>query len=244
MLDIEPLFKVIDVAALDLLGAPLLPPAVGPIFQKKLDDLQRLIENMKLLDHHESFFLLKNCFSIPRVMYLLRCAPCFMCPNILDKFDLKLREGLQAILNVTLDDRAWNVAALPVKYGGLGIRKTRDLAVPTFLSSAFGSNAVAGTLLPESIVEKDYAFYAMAADEWMKSLDLAEDNSKLPLDKSIQELWDAPMCKRKFDALMDSGNSEEKAILLSTSSEDSSPWVHAAPISSFGSMQLQSLLWG
>ena len=80
---------------------------------------------------------------------------------MLEKFDMKLRESLQAVLNVTLDDRAWNVASLPVRLGGLGIRKATDLAVPTFLSSAYGSNAVAGTLLPESIVEKDYAFYAM-----------------------------------------------------------------------------------
>ena len=147
---------------------------------------------------------------------------------------MKLRESLQAVLNVTLDDRAWNVASLPVRLGGLGIRKASDLAVPTFLSSAYGSNAVAGTLLPESIAEKEYAFYAMAAGEWKKSLDLEIDSEEGPVDKSVQELWDAPLCKKKFDLLVESGDSEEKAILLSTSAEDASAWVHAAPITSLG----------
>ena len=233
LLKIEPLFKVIGIASLDLLGAPLLPPAVEPFLEKKLEDLSRLTEKLKLLDNHEAFFLLKNCFSMPKIMYLLRCAPCFMCPDTLERFDLMLRSSLQAVLNVTLDDRAWEVATLPVRLGGLGIRKASDLAVPTFLSSAFGSNAVAGTLLQESIVKKDYAFYAMAALEWKKSLDLDRE-SEGPVDKSIQELWDALVCKKKFDSLVDSGNSEEKAILLSTSADDASAWVHAAPISSLG----------
>ena len=204
-----------------------------PTLEKKLEDLSRLTDKLKLLDNHEAFFLLKNCFSMPKIMYLLRCAPCFMCPDILKSFDMILRYSLQAVLNVTIDDRAWEVATLPVKLGGLGIRKASDLAVPTFLSSAFGSTAVAGTLLPESITEKEYSFYAMAAIEWKKSLDLDSDNED-PVDKSVQELWDAPICKKKFECLVDSGNSEEKAILMSTSAEDASAWVHAAPISSLG----------
>ena len=164
LLKIEPLFKVIGIASLDLLGAPLLPPAVEPFLEKKLEDLSRLNEKLMLLDNHDAFFLLKNCFSLPKIMYLLRCAPCFMCPDTLERFDLMLRSSLQAVLNVTLNDRAWEVATLPVRLGGLGIRKASDLAVPTFLSSAFGSNAVAGTLLQESIVSR--TIYFMPWQHW------------------------------------------------------------------------------
>ena len=38
--------------------------------------------------------------------------------------------------------------------------------------------------------------------------------------------------KKKYYSLLNNGSLEEKAILLSTSSEDASAWVHAAPISS------------
>ena len=56
--------------------------------------------------------------------------------------------------------------------GGLGIRLASDLAVPAFLSSAFGSKSVVDTLLPESMLKKDYSFVVNAFGEWKKSLSL------------------------------------------------------------------------
>ena len=64
-------------------------------------------------------------------------------------------------------------------------------------------------------------------------LNLPEDGQE-PLDKSAQELWDTPLCKKKFQQLMDDANAEEKAILLSTSSENASCWVHSVPVTSLG----------
>ena len=55
-----------------------------------------------------------------------------------------------------------------------------------------------------------------------------------PLNRSVQELLDSPINKMKFQQLLDNGNSEEKAILLSTSSENASCWVHSVPVNSLG----------
>ena len=232
---VEPKFKEVKLESLELLGAPLLPSAVEPVLLEKLDDLSRFSENLKLLDYHDAFFLLKNCFSIPRVMYYLRCAPCFLRPDILDRYDMTIKKCLQSFINTALhdNDRAWRIAKLPVAFGGLGIRLASDLAVPAFISSCFGSDTVASTLLPESTTKKEYSFLADAVEEWKKILDLGEDG-EVPADRSVQEKWDTPICKMEFDALMKSGTCEETAILQATSSEDSSAWVHAMPIRALG----------
>ena len=64
-------------------------------------------------------------------------------------------------------------------------------------------------------------------------LDLPEDVQE-PVDKSVQEKWDSPICKMKFQLLLDNGSAEEKSILLSSSSENASCWVHSVPVSSLG----------
>ena len=65
-------------------------------------------------------------------------------------------------------------------------------------------------------------------------MDGQEKSQDLPKDRSVQKLWDEPRSRLRYEGLLQNGNSEEKVILLSTSSEDSSAWVHAVPISSLG----------
>ena len=63
-------------------------------------------------------------------------------------FDDTQRRMLEDILNIGLDGAAWDQASLPVKKGGLGIRKATDLAVPAYFSSLHVSCSVANHILP------------------------------------------------------------------------------------------------
>ena len=49
--------------------------------------------------------------------------------------DDSFRSTLEAITNVKLDEFSWNQGSLPLAFGGLGIRKVEDLALPAYLSS-------------------------------------------------------------------------------------------------------------
>ena len=70
-------------------------------------------------------------------------------------------------------------------------------------------------------MKKDDPFIVAAVEEWKKLMDITEDGQE-PGDKTVQENWDSPMCQKKFDTLLESGNCEEKSILLSSSSENAS----------------------
>ena len=83
-------------------------------------------------------FLFENCISIPKLLYSLRCAACYM-SDVLPQYDDVIRLTLKATLNVDLTDTIWSQATLPVSSGGLGVLLAKDLASPALLSSVSGA---------------------------------------------------------------------------------------------------------
>jgi len=65
----------------------------------------------------------------------LRCSPSGSHPS-LAKSDALLRRSIQRITNSNLTDSQWIQASLPVRDGGLGIRRVASLAIPAFIASA------------------------------------------------------------------------------------------------------------
>jgi len=94
-----------------LLGAP-----VDKVLSSTLAVFRLLASRLTSLNAHEALFLLENCFSIPKLLYSLRCASCFK-SSILSEYDV-----IQ--LNVDLSDIIWKQATLPVSSGSLGVRLT------------------------------------------------------------------------------------------------------------------------
>ena len=223
--------QVINVNDLCLLGSPILPQAGAKVLTEKLEDLERLLANLQKIDAHPALFLLQNALAIPKVMYFLRTSPTWKNVDILEKFDESLRSGLEKILNQKIDDRTWTQHSLPISLGGLGIRKTIDLAVPAFLSSANATAYASNALLPTIL---DYSFSIEADSLWRERMG---ENAELsyPKDNTIQEQFDRPVCEMVLKQLIDSSPSEsERAVLLAVSSEHSSEWLKAVPVSSLG----------
>lgn len=52
-----------------------------------------------------------------------------------------MSDTLTSILNLEMDDRAWSQGSLPVRFGGLGVRKISCVALPAFLSLAYYSTS-------------------------------------------------------------------------------------------------------
>ena len=116
---------------------------------EKLKELKRLSENLQLLNAHDALFLLKNCFSIPKLTYTLRCTPCYN-QGLLSEYDV-IRSALQSILNISLSEEAWIQASLPVSNGGIGVWRAGHVALPAFLSSVESSNHLIQQLLPDRL---------------------------------------------------------------------------------------------
>ena len=142
--------KVIPYSKLELLGS-----SIGPTDSP--DQLSRSVEirleqtfgqSLQGLCSHHRLFLLKHCVGIPRLLYMIRSSPCFFTPEALRNINTSFRQFLTETLNVQLDDKAWHQASLPVKAGGLGIRRIEDLALAAYLSSSSATEALVLQIAP------------------------------------------------------------------------------------------------
>ncbi|CAK9291441.1 unnamed protein product [Gordionus sp. m RMFG-2023] len=129
-------FKQITLEELSHLGAPVGGhTAISSFLQSTLETLNELAHLFSLLPSHKAFFLLKNFFNIPKILYALRSTPIFKFPTSLGIYENGIKVLIESILNLEFHELAWTQATLPAKMGGLGIRSPSDLALTAFISS-------------------------------------------------------------------------------------------------------------
>ena len=90
-----------------VLGAPIGDETADDIvLNSKLTTFRLLASRLTTLNAHDALFQLKNCFSTPKLLYTLRCAPCYK-NAVRSEYDNVIRHTLNAILNVDLNDVIW-----------------------------------------------------------------------------------------------------------------------------------------
>jgi hypothetical protein len=125
----------------------------------------------------------------------------------------------------------WLQASLPVRLGGLGVRRVFSLASSAFLASAVGTRDLQNKILQFNILLSDNDF-DFCLTQW-------RDTHNLPVpDQSAatkQRSWDKSLVEREFSLLMQQqADDHNKARLLAVSAKHSGDWLHATPISSCG----------
>jgi len=81
---------------------------------------------------------------------MLRCSPSVSHPS-LEKFDVLLKQAIQRIINSDLSDLQWIQASLPVRDGGLGVRRVPSLALPAFLAYAASTQSLQDDILTDCV---------------------------------------------------------------------------------------------
>ena len=194
----------------------------------RCEDLARIISRLELISAHDALVLLKNSFSAPRLQFTLRSAPCVGHPH-LQIFDNLLRTAASKVCNVTLSDDQWQQASLPVRYGGLGIRRVSSLAPSAFLASAAGTRELQRRILDQSNTAADDPTFEVVMQQWRTM-----SNSEAPTDFR-QRALDMTVVATEFDALLSrQTDTYHRARLLAAASEHSGDWLHALPISACG----------
>ena len=215
---------------LSLLGAPLLKEGLLPAVQEKTSNLAVLQSRLNLLCAHQALFLLKNCLGLPKLLYVLRCSPAWKVPEALKEFDESIRVSLSAITNTELDEKTWRQATLPVSLGGLGIRRTEEIALSAYLASIHSVQQLVSTIFPDSDLDS-------AVEEsllrWSSTNDIQPPTPEI---RSQQRAWDCPMTKGIYDGLLRVADLNDKARLLACSAKNSGAWLHALPAAPLGNL--------
>jgi hypothetical protein len=214
-----------------LLGAPLIiGQAMNEALLSRCTDLSRAIDRLGSIAAHDALLLLRASFSAPKLLHTLRSSPCADHP-VLDQFDSLLRKGVSIITNTELSDIQWIQASLPVRNGGLGIRRAASLAPSAFLASAAGTRDLQESILARCQPSTDETIdHCLAV--WKD-----RHNSACPvgIDAAKQRAWDKPCIDADVLLLMTSlPERHNRARLLALTAPHSGDWLHALPISACG----------
>ena len=144
-----------------------------------------------MLNPHQAFVLLKNAFAIPKLQYVLRASPAYLCREELRIFDRALFGSLVRVANVSLEGDVCIQAGFPVNFVVLGYRRTEDIALPSFLTSMNSVGELVETILSRINIA-DTSELAEAVESWRR----ASGGDPLPYDPSRQKALDLPIVER------------------------------------------------
>jgi hypothetical protein len=225
-------FKVVDPGEATLLGSSLLTAsATDFILKKRLDSFMTATSRLGYLQAHDALVILKHSLSVPSLLHNLRTS--YLCDQaILSRFDVELRRCLSQVLNISLDDSQWMQASLPVKDGGLGIRKACQLAPSAFLASAAGSADLISEILPSEMSTKQDNCTTKALAAWHV---LGGNNPPVGQAASVQRNWDAAIVEHvKASLIQNAIDDYSKARLQAVTSPHAGEWLNAPPLSAVG----------
>ncbi|GAU95301.1 hypothetical protein RvY_06943 [Ramazzottius varieornatus] len=196
----------------------------------KTSKIRLVNANLNLLFAHQALFLLKNCLCLPKLLYILRCSPVWKVPALLREFDEVVRSSLSEIANTGMSSGPWRQATLPVGLGGLGIRRTEEVALPAFLASLHSVRQLVLSILPEADLHGEAN---LALSKW--SL-LSTAEPPVPELRRQQKAWDMALLKEIHEQLVSTASDNDKARLLAVSDKNSGSWLHALPLPSLGNL--------
>ena len=216
---------------LDLLGSPLSNTAVPAALEKKRDELERLTSRLEEIDAHPALILLKNCFALPKLMYVLRTSPAFRFLEHLRGIDELIKKCVSAVSNTHLTDESWRQARLPVRHGGLGIRTCEDISSSAFLASHYATKDLVERILRPSNLDRQ-----LDPQDALQCWQSRAPNIPLPADLKSQRLWDDLLCKLVAQHLLDEADQVSRARLLSAREDGTGAWLHAIPSPALGTL--------
>ena len=231
ILSISPEFTCVNPSEACLLGSPIGDlQSINKVLNSKHSTLILMGERLTLLHSQDALCLLRNAFSLPKILYILRTAPCFL-STILKDLDNLQRSLLEDICNVELTSEAWSQASLPIKSGGLGIRSFVVLAPSAYLASAAGNSCISYKILPESLCNAAIPHVKEALVVWSKGHSADAPSGQ---DSHRQKAWDSPRVKAVMESLLSQATPETKGRLLAAQRKESGAWLSAPPVSSLG----------
>ena len=218
-----------------LLGAPIGPPEFcRSVVRERIEKIGDSVKLLSLLEDSQSeYSLLRSCLSLPKLLCALRTtSPDILLP-VISEFDSLIFDALSDLVGGALPMWSRLKAALPIRLGGVGLRRACDHAAAIFLASVHSCSSlilnVSGQEVPVSYVASAFPLFSRA--------------SGLP-DVSSFDSFDFPVSQKalsraidqcNFDHLLeDSPDLRSRALLLSTSIPHAGDWLGVLPSSNLG----------
>ena len=171
-------------------------------------------------------FTMKNCFSLPKLLYFLRTSTLFNHPALLQRYDKTVRDGLSKACNINFDHISSTQLALPAEMCSLGVSSASILALPDFLASAFGASDFLTTIFSETFVDVSFT---KALEKWSSLMNEQES----PLD-GTQRNWTQPVFVRTAQELISRMDDKRSKVFNAHQGKFGSQWPNVVPCKNLG----------
>jgi hypothetical protein len=229
--NLAPGIKICDRESLSLLGSPIFDQGFKNTVEKTIITVENLLNKVELLNRHVAYTLIKNCLFIPKFNFLLRTTPFWKFSNYVNSIDSSLKSCLERILNLRLTDLQWRQSTLPIRFGGLGIRRISDICLPAFLSSINGVKKLVSLLLNSKDNELNIHHY----DEALAAWGVANEN-EIPTIPQFQKNWDNINIKGIIANDLIFNSPRDLARFKALQCRESGSWLHAIPSPNTGTL--------
>ena len=170
--------------------------------------------------------MLKNCFSLPKLLYFLRTSLCFNHPAFLEKYDKTVIPKHSKVCNVNFDNISSAQLALPAEMGGVGVSSASLLALPAFLASAFGASDILTMIFSETFED---VLFEKALEKFLTLTNEQES----PSDGS-QKNWTQPVYVKSAQDLISRMDDKRSTIFNAHQGKFGSQWLNVVPCMSPG----------
>ena len=194
--------------------------------KQELDNMCDFFENVH---GHHALFLLRNCLSLPKILYFLQTACCFKEEDLLRDYGKLIVSALSRCANVRLDANSQLQSLLPSPSCGLGLTSAFHLALLAFLASAVSFGSLTQTILSKFDIGDDADIF-LAFISWSSKTGLQNMSSQ----PELQNSWTAPIYKMLSSELLDSLDDFGKKRFLCFQGKLPAAWLKALPCQSLG----------
>ena len=169
--------------------------------------------------------MLKNYFSLTRLLYFLRTSTFFNHPALLEKYDKTVRDGLSKVCNVNFDNISSTQLALPAEMGALGVSFASLSALPGFLASAFGVSDFLTTIFSETF--EDVSF-TKALEKWLSLM------SEQEIPHGTQKIWTQPVYVKTAQDLISRMDDKRSKVFNAHQGKFGSQGLNVVPCKNLG----------
>ena len=202
--------------------------------RERIDKIEILLSKLHLLENaHAEFVLLRLCFSLPKVSYLLRtCPPSPDCQVLWSRLDSLVRDSMNRVLGCSLSHGAWAQAELSVAHGGLGLRSSNKHCSSAYLASVTSSKSLLEQIAPDLNLQPNVEAALQHMNEVLEPEEpLTEAAVSFLRQKDLSIMIDRKMLE---DVMANCNTVREKARMNSLGLPQAGAWLNVVPSPSLG----------
>ena len=221
---ISPFTEVTNIEDLVILGAPIGQLAIEDCIRQKTESLERMRSRLGELEAHHALFMIKNSFALPKLLYFLRTAPCFLYEQLLQNYDNTLQKSVEEICNITLDHISASQLHWPSTLGGLGISSAFITAPSAYLASAESCRTIIASILPDGLVNVPVTI-GQAFEKWQQQSNCVER----PVHPHVQSNWTGPAFKHMLATTLTLVDNNNRKRLMAFQGKEAAAWINELP---------------